>query len=125
MTFTVQADGKLKEYYERRGCKVKVGTDNKMAIMIPYMCPELKIGGAGAFCRIYDKRPQVCREYDGRWDPHMAEYCQLPKDEVIQVSTPDGPNPFYQCPFCGQLDPGELLCSSCGKLMEPPEDFYE
>lgn len=27
-----------------------------------------------------------------------------------------------QCPFCGRLDPGDLTCNFCGKLMKPPEE---
>jgi hypothetical protein len=40
---------------------------------------------------------------------------------AVEKSVGNGPNPFYECPFCGQLDPGDLMCSSCGKLMKPPE----
>lgn len=119
--------GKFIEYYQRRGCRVKWhkidDVSGQIIVMIPYMCAELKITAVGGMCRIYDKRPQLCREYDGRWDPHMRDLCKLPVDEVTEVSTPEGPNPFYQCPFCGRLDPGELTCNFCGKLMRPPEDF--
>ena len=129
MTFTLeglsteQEVAKYTEYYRRRGCRA-VLKGRQLAIMVPYMCAVLKITAVGGMCRIYDRRPQLCREYDGRLDPHMQDLCRLlPEDEIIEVSTPEGPNPFYQCPFCGRLDPGELTCNFCGKLMRPPEDF--
>lgn len=86
MTFLLRPDNgpqmaKYSEFYRRRGCKVIwYSQDETLAVMVPYVCPELKVAGRGGFCKIYDKRPQMCREYDGRWDPHMREYCQLPVD---------------------------------------------
>lgn len=135
MTFIVQPEGpellkKYIEYYEQRSCKVTINPEGAkwdsttLSIMVPSPC--LYLDRTTGRCTIYAERPALCWEYDGRWDPHMRGICKLPvepqEDTVIEVGTEEGPNPFYQCPFCGQLDPGELVCMGCGKLMKPPEE---
>jgi Fe-S-cluster containining protein len=147
MTFILKPDSteltnKYIEFYQTRGCDYWLHHDGVLSIMVPYRCPELLESGR---CDAYSDRPQQCRDYDGRWDPHMRDKCKLPRGEyghmpedktmldqfaaqaeedpdVIQVSTPMGPNRLAQCPFCGVLDPGELICSKCGKHMVPPEE---
>ena len=167
MTFILRPEGpelltKYIEFYEQRGCTVTINPEGAywdkttLSIMVPCKCPKLMDSG---YCRIYGTRPALCWDYDGRWDPHMADKCQLikgefanvppkhielpeghvekmwasgehamaehrPKDseEVTELSVDKGPNPFFSCPFCGILDPGDMVCSSCGKLMRPPED---
>lgn len=81
MTFIINAENPVmtaqhREFYEARGCTVKVlEGGGLMAIMVKTTCPHLLLGR----CMIYDKRPKVCRDYDGRWDPNMRDKCQLPK----------------------------------------------
>jgi Fe-S-cluster containining protein len=86
MTFIISVDSeqqmaKYSEFYRRRGCRVVWYSLNmQLGIMVPYTCPELRVAAGKGFCAIYDKRPQLCRDYDGRWDPHMRERCQLPTE---------------------------------------------
>lgn len=122
MTFTISPESKsamdkFTEFYKARGCKVKMGTDS-LVVMVPYMCANLNL--ITGYCDIYNRRPQLCREYDGRWDPHMADKCQLPVEPHVGAEIELEP-PEPQCPFCGALDSGDLICSRCGKLMKRPE----
>jgi Fe-S-cluster containining protein len=81
MTFTIAPESpgmavKYNVYYKKRGCIVEsVGDDFDLAIMIPKDCPNLTTFG----CKIYDARPGLCREYDGRLDPLMKKRCKLSK----------------------------------------------
>lgn len=59
-----------KHFYETRGCKI-IPTDVLPLIVIPYKCVHLTDAG----CSIYDKRPAICRNYDGRKDPVMFYTC--------------------------------------------------
>ena len=153
MTFTIDCEkasaiDRFRKYYEAHGCKTRAFQRRSLIIMIPSVCPQLQDDGK---CAIYKDRPVLCREYDGRWDPNMHDKCKLPTTGMIwpehyqpkqlvneyqnpeyfkkelygtfEWGTPEGRNPFYQCPFCGVLDPGSMVCSSCGKLMQPPEDI--
>jgi Fe-S-cluster containining protein len=88
MTFTLRPEtkrlmDKYTEFYKARSCKVKQavgGADGNPAyvltVMVPYMCGHLNL--VTGMCDVYDRRPQLCREYDGRWDPDMQDICQLP-----------------------------------------------
>jgi Fe-S-cluster containining protein len=81
MTFIINAEtanvtAKHMEFYTARGCDVKLVPGGLLAIMVHSPCPHLQPNGA---CDDYDNRPQVCKDYDGRWDPNMREKCQLPK----------------------------------------------
>jgi len=81
MTFVINTGtdanlaAKYAQFYRARGCTVKVLTGATIAIMVPKACPHLIEDG----CAIYDDRPLLCREYDGRYDPFMAAQCKLPK----------------------------------------------
>jgi len=81
MTFTLNAVyqfKEIKEYYEAHGCRVivnkKIG-QGRVSIMVPHVCPNLTEKG----CAIYQRRPQFCRDYDGRDDPFLQDVCKLPK----------------------------------------------
>jgi len=63
----------LLDHYKARGFEIKIIGDN-FHIMVQTVCPHLKKSG----CSIYADRPQVCRNYDGRFDPVMCDRCQLP-----------------------------------------------
>jgi Fe-S-cluster containining protein len=42
-------------------------------ISIDNICPHLHEDG----CDIYANRPKSCRDYDGRKDPFLKDYCKL------------------------------------------------
>lgn len=67
----------LVEFYEARGCKIKDAIGDNMAVMVPSVCPHLSVKG----CDIYDKRPDLCRQYDGRLDRYMKDVCRLDEME--------------------------------------------
>lgn len=60
----------IMEYYKAHGCDTMV-FGKSVIISIPHVCQHLTEKG----CAIYDKRPTVCREYDGRKDPRMYKEC--------------------------------------------------
>lgn len=63
------------EHYEARGCVVrseKLGT--RIAVMVPQTCQHLRATG----CEIFEKRPELCKRYDGREDYWMYDLCRLP-----------------------------------------------
>jgi len=64
-----------KDFYERRGCRIVDQRDGGYGVMVPSHCQYLGFAG----CIIYNDRPGLCRIYDGRVDPFMINYCQLPK----------------------------------------------
>ena len=81
MTFTLSTNGdshlaaKYVQFYKARGCKVRVLSTDNIAVMVPFVCPSMDEKG----CTIYEDRPLLCREYDGRYDPFLADQCKLPK----------------------------------------------
>ena len=79
MTFTLNIPEakrrqKFIEFYKVRECVVKI-EEEQTVVMIPHICPHLKDDG----CDIYEDRPIACREYNGRYDPHLKYKCQLPE----------------------------------------------
>jgi len=81
MTFIVEANDynmrrRYTNFYRARGCDVKEA-GSSLIIMVNTPCPHLLPTGA---CIIYEKRPEICRDYDGRFDPNMRDRCQLPKE---------------------------------------------
>lgn len=56
----------LAQWYSYHHCEIRAeeGTGN-MSIMIPMVCQHLNFNPETGFaaCLIYDKRPQICREY--------------------------------------------------------------
>lgn len=61
----------VRHFYETRGMKVRWDDRWGLLIMVDHQCPHLTERG----CNIYSKRPDVCRRYDGRKDPFMADEC--------------------------------------------------
>lgn len=57
-------DREAKEFYRRRGFKVMHGPDGYLTFELALPCPELTDRG----CRVYRRRPKVCREYSGEAD---------------------------------------------------------
>lgn len=130
LTFTItttdlELADKHIEFYVARGCRVKTKSEGarliEITIMVPHVCPQMHVPKnpfeliAEGTCKIYKDRPRVCRAYDGRWDPHIQDACQLPS------FAPD------VCPFCEAVDPletciakGESTCYSCGKVINLP-----
>ena len=51
---------------------VKVKNGN-VYFRFPSLCRYLKEDG----CSIYNMRPQICKNYDGRFDPAMEDLCKL------------------------------------------------
>lgn len=66
-------------FYQTRGCRVKIEADlpflthRRLFINFPSVCQHLD---PLAGCRIYEKRPVICRRYDGRSDPGMTDFCK-------------------------------------------------
>jgi len=60
-----------KEFYEARGFNTYKVNGNQMGITLNYPCPHLKPNG----CDIYETRPGVCRDYDGRQHALMKDKC--------------------------------------------------
>lgn len=60
-------DQKLVEFYRARGIKLKMADGFGLDAVIPYKCPHITKDG----CDIYDRRPQVCRDFDGRKVPYL------------------------------------------------------
>lgn len=58
--------------YIARGCKIKVGAIT-VDILVPSVCQHLHPRSG---CAIYDTRPDICREYDGRYDIHLRDICK-------------------------------------------------
>ena len=59
------------EFYMTRGCWFAPITGGRRGLVIPYPCQHLTPEG----CDIYENRPKVCKEYDGRKDPLMKDEC--------------------------------------------------
>ena len=66
------ADNDTIEFYSIRGCE-RVINDQGAYLLIPFSCPHLIEDG----CDIYEDRPEVCREYDGRKVLFMKDKCKL------------------------------------------------
>jgi Fe-S-cluster containining protein len=68
-------------YYEQfaavRNIKIAAIKEDKIYFLVPYPCPNLTDEG----CRIYERRPDVCRMYHGKFDPALEKVCKLPVDE--------------------------------------------
>jgi len=61
-----------------RNIKIITVKDNRVYFLLYHPCPQLTDEG----CKIYIKRPEVCRIYDGRLDPALAKICQLPMEKI-------------------------------------------
>ena len=53
----------VRNFYKLRGFHV-CKDNGALLLTVPYPCPNLTAEG----CKIYDKRPQTCRDYDGLED---------------------------------------------------------
>ena len=62
---------RFKEFYTKRGFRVMMHQGLSL-VVLRSTCPHLTDKG----CSIYEQRPQVCREYDGRKDPIMRYICK-------------------------------------------------
>jgi Fe-S-cluster containining protein len=60
----------ISEFFIAHGCTATViaGT---FVLSVPHVCQHLTEKG----CAIYENRPQVCRNYDGRRDPRLHMDC--------------------------------------------------
>lgn len=52
------------EFYTARGCTISKEGD-VVYVLVPHTCRHLTPMG----CSIYEERPKICRDYDGRDDP--------------------------------------------------------
>ena len=73
------------EFYEARGCTF-IASQGVRCIAIPSICPQLSPQG----CKIYDNRPEACRDYDGRKDPLLKSVClwDTANQGVLKEGTP-------------------------------------
>lgn len=58
------------EFYKARGCKM-IKYRGTLHLLISHTCPQLTKDG----CKIYDKRPLDCQEFDGRRDLLVGDVC--------------------------------------------------
>lgn len=52
------------DFYRKRGFSIIEGDDGYLVFEIAFPCPQLTKKG----CRIYPRRPKICREYSGEED---------------------------------------------------------
>jgi len=57
-------------FYKARGCKLSQ-FKGALCIVIPSICPQLSKDG----CKIQDKKPMDCQDFDGRKHPVTAGIC--------------------------------------------------
>lgn len=74
MKTEVEANQQM-EYYNAHGCRTHSFSGTRFAVVVPTRCEQLTPFG----CKIYYKRPNICRKYDGRKDMFLKDECQLPK----------------------------------------------
>lgn len=60
----------ISTFFIEHGCDAMV-IGNTFVISVQHVCQHLTEEG----CSIYEKRPEVCRNYDGRKDPRLAREC--------------------------------------------------
>lgn len=58
---------KIKAFYEARGFTTYFDMYGFLHVELYYPCPHITEKG----CDIYENRPEVCRNYDGRRDPRI------------------------------------------------------
>jgi len=66
------------DWLKFRGCEF-FQTNFGMFVLIPSICPYLTDKG----CAVYERRPEVCRNYDGRQIPFMVDKCKWNELEVV------------------------------------------
>ena len=72
---TPKPDKNAAEFYKARGGRmVKYKGTNRL--VIPHICPQLTKEG----CKIYDRRPSDCQEFDGRNDLLVGDLCLWKKE---------------------------------------------
>jgi Fe-S-cluster containining protein len=64
-------DHEAVDFYRKRGFTVIKGDEGYLVFEIAFPCPQLTKKG----CRIYSRRPKVCRRYTGEGD--YGEDCAL------------------------------------------------
>ena len=73
---TSEMSGRSLEYYLSRGAKVLACENGKRIyrVYLQQICPHLEEGKG---CKIYDRRPLACIEYEGNLDPLMEGVCLI------------------------------------------------
>lgn len=96
------ADAQLAILSEMRDIKY-IDTNMGPFALIPCACKFLTNKG----CRIYDRRPDICRNYDGRNVPLMEGICKWYDIKITNCSN---------CSFKFEyLDGKEVKCPKCGQ----------
>lgn len=72
MSTTYAAEPEMMNFFDKRGFTVSVA-ENRIFLGFKLDCPHLTATG----CDIYEERPKLCREWDGR--DYGYEKCRLPK----------------------------------------------
>jgi Fe-S-cluster containining protein len=65
------------EFYEARGFEIEPSDKGVLVIKMKHSCPHLTDKG----CGIYEKRPYICKLYDGRKDHPDCKWHQLSNKE--------------------------------------------
>jgi len=73
--FDGMVDSTFREFYKVRGCMLRYLKDSTF-LTIPTPCQHLRDYG----CKIYDERPENCRQFDGRTHPLLKGICKLEAD---------------------------------------------
>jgi hypothetical protein len=60
----------ISEFFTTHGCEAMM-VHGVYVISVPHICQHLTESG----CDIYESRPTVCRDYDGRKDPRLLNKC--------------------------------------------------
>lgn len=82
---TKQPNTEAMKFYKARGGRlVRINGAHRMAV--PSICPQLTKDG----CKIYDNRPEDCKNFDGRKDPLVGSVClwKVSNQGVLKKGTP-------------------------------------
>ncbi len=72
MGFYINAkDVEAVQFYDKRGCRLSLVTPEIISVTIDRVCPELSENG----CKIYENRPRICKNFDGRLHNETKGIC--------------------------------------------------
>jgi len=100
--YSIATDRQTIDLFEMRGIEVKRGVAGPV-LLIPCSCQYLSDDG----CRIYDSRPDVCKDYDGRKVRVMEDVCKWHR--IVKIRCHSCDNVFYS-----SEELSETTCSKCG-----------
>lgn len=75
---TVENTEEMLQLYRMRNHEIVRVEEKTIYMLVPSRCQYLSMNG----CKIYHERPQICRRYDGRFDPLLKHKCKLGEDNA-------------------------------------------